>query len=68
MRKLALGLVASVFAFGAAHAGDLMASRYENTVTITDAAGAVTKISKPRPASGNAASCPTARSEPANGR
>lgn len=44
MRKLALGLVASVFAFGAAHAGDLMASRYENTVTITDAAGAVTKI------------------------
>lgn len=44
MRKLALGLVASVFAFGVAYAGDPMASRYENTVTITDPSGAVTKI------------------------
>ena len=44
MRKLALGLVASVLAFGVAYAGDPMANRYENTVTITDASGAVTKI------------------------
>lgn len=44
MRKFALGLVASVLAFSSAFAGDPMASRYENTVTITDASGAVTKI------------------------
>jgi YD repeat-containing protein len=44
MRKFALGLAASMLAFGPALAGDPMASRYENTVTLTDASGAVTKI------------------------
>ncbi len=44
MRKFALGLAASVLTFGLAFAGDPMASRYDNTTTLTDAAGAVTKI------------------------
>jgi hypothetical protein len=47
MKKLALGLVAAVALTGAALAAapaDPMASRYENTVTLTDAKGAVTKV------------------------
>ncbi|MEQ1929626.1 MAG: hypothetical protein ABL957_03720 [Parvularculaceae bacterium] len=44
MRKIALALAASLLTVGAALAGDPMASRYENTVTLTDASGAVTKI------------------------
>jgi hypothetical protein len=43
MRKLALGLVASIMAAGSALAGDPMENRYENTVTLTDAGG-VTKL------------------------
>lgn len=48
MKKLALGLFAAVALTGAAladaPAADPMASRYENTVTLTDAKGAVTKV------------------------
>jgi hypothetical protein len=43
MKKIVLGLVAALVFVGAAIAADLMASRYENTVTLTDATG-VTKI------------------------
>ncbi|NWG70120.1 MAG: hypothetical protein HXY23_00710 [Parvularculaceae bacterium] len=44
MKRIALALAASFFVAGAALAGDPMASRYENTVTLTDPTGAVTKI------------------------
>ena len=47
MKRLALGLFAAVALTGAALAAapaDPMASRYENTVTLTDAKGAVTKV------------------------
>jgi hypothetical protein len=44
MKKLALGLIAAVAMTGAAFASDPMASRYENTVVLTDANGAVTKV------------------------
>ena len=44
MKRYALALAASLLVAGAAVAGDPMASRYENTVTLTDASGAVTKI------------------------
>lgn len=43
MKKLALGLLAAAALATAAIASDPMASRYENTVTITDANG-TTKI------------------------
>lgn len=43
MWKVALGLVALVLFAATAIASDPMASRYENTVTLTDASG-VTKI------------------------
>ena len=43
MKKIVLGLMAAILFVGSAIAADLMASRYENTVTLTDATG-VTKI------------------------
>lgn len=43
MKKIVLGLAASIVLAGAAFAADLMASRYDNTTTITDANG-TTKI------------------------
>lgn len=44
MKKIALGLVAAAMLAGAAIAADPMESRYENTVTLTTADGATTKI------------------------
>lgn len=44
MKKLALGLVAAAMLAGAAIAADPMESRYDNTVTLTMADGATTKI------------------------
>lgn len=45
MKKIALGLVAAAMLAGAAiAAADPMESRYDNTVTLTTADGAVTKI------------------------
>lgn len=44
MKRIALAFAASLFMTGAALAGDPMASRYENTVTLTDPTGAVTKV------------------------
>jgi hypothetical protein len=43
MKKIVLGMVAAVMFAGMAMAADLMASRYENTTTLTNANG-VTKI------------------------
>jgi hypothetical protein len=43
MMKFVLGLIAAVMIAGVAIASDPMASRYENTVTLTDATG-TTKI------------------------
>ena len=44
MKKLALGLIAAAMIAGTAMASDLMAGRYENTVTLTAADGKVTKL------------------------
>ena len=43
MKKIVLGLAAAIMLAGTALAADLMASRYDNTTTITDANG-TTKI------------------------
>jgi opacity protein-like surface antigen len=43
MKRILLGLAAAVVLAATAIAADLMATRYENTVTLTDATG-VTKI------------------------
>jgi hypothetical protein len=44
MKKTAAALAACLVMSAVAYASDPMESRYENTVTITDSAGAVTKI------------------------